>query len=108
MERGVNPATYNNAALRFACRNGLTDVVRMLLALPPERGIDPAVDNNVAIRTASAHGHIEIVRLLLDLPPKRGVNPTALNNEALQNTKTLKEIHTLLKMKIPWYRRLLF
>jgi len=51
----------------FACRNGHTEIVRMILDLPVE-----------LIRSwwgfACKFGRIEIVRLLLALPPERGVN----------------------------------
>jgi ankyrin repeat protein len=60
LERGVNSSAYE--ALRYACRNGHTEIVRLLLA--PERGVNPAADGNAALSLAIRGGHTEIVRLL--------------------------------------------
>ena len=86
LERGVDPSSRNNDALRFASLRGRTEVVRMLLA-QRGRGVEPSDDNNYALRVASREGHIEVVRLLLDEPAGpggRGVEPSADNNGALR------------------------
>ena len=56
LERGVNPAARDNIALRYACENGHTEFVRLLLDLPLERGVNPAVRNNAALRCACQQG----------------------------------------------------
>jgi len=68
-----------------ACRDGHTEVVRLILDLPLERGVDPTARDNEALRHASLNGNTEIVRLLLALPPDRGVNLSARDNEALRH-----------------------
>jgi len=62
-ERGVNPASNFNAAIRNACFWGHTEIVRMLLALPPERGVDPSALHNEALRLACYWGYTEIVHI---------------------------------------------
>jgi len=57
LERGLNLAAIDNAALRDACACGHTDIVRMLLDLPLERGVNPAALNNRSLRNACFSGH---------------------------------------------------
>jgi ankyrin repeat protein len=85
LERGVDPAADDNLALRFASKNGYTEIVRLLIELPLDRGVDPAIYNNLSIRMASHNGHTEVVRILLDLPAERGVNPTVNNNVVIRD-----------------------
>jgi ankyrin repeat protein len=74
-----DPSTSNNHAIRYACENGHTEIVRMLLQDPR---VDPSDSDNKAICIASANGHTEIVRQLLQDPR---VDPTAWHNEAFQS-----------------------
>jgi ankyrin repeat protein len=77
-------ATVDDNLFITACAHGRTEIVRFLLALPPERGVDPAARGNEAIQCASENGHMKIVRMLLDLPLERGVNPAVHDNKALR------------------------
>src|SRR5687768_15300647 len=70
LAKGVDPAAYNNLAIRYACKNGHTDIVKMLLN-------DTRVDHNYAIRVACYNGHIDIVKLLL---ADTRVDPSANDN----------------------------
>jgi hypothetical protein len=46
----VNPAAGNNTALLNANTYGHTEIVRMLLELPPERGVKRlSMENNYAL-----------------------------------------------------------
>ena len=63
--RGVRPAADNNAAIRWAVRNGHTEVVELLLHEKYiARGVDPAAEHNEAIRWAAKKGHTEIASIL--------------------------------------------
>jgi len=59
----------NNAALSWACYNGHTEIVRLLLDLPLNRGVVP--NYNALLQRAYSNGRVDIVRLLLDLPKER-------------------------------------
>jgi ankyrin repeat protein len=62
LDRGVNPAAENNAALRYACLHGRTKIVRLLLDLQLDRGVNPSAnhaDGN-AFELACGLGHTEI------------------------------------------------
>jgi hypothetical protein len=74
----VNPATWNNHAIRWAAGNGHLDVVRLLLG---DDRVNPADLNNYAIIGAAEEGHLEVVRLLLG---DDRVNPADLNNQAIR------------------------
>ena len=66
-------------ALCYACKNGHTYIVRLLLDLPRERGVDPSKGVNSPLRLAYDNDHTDIVCLLLDLPLERGVDPGECN-----------------------------
>ena len=67
-----------NAGLSLAISRNQTEIVRMLLELPIERGVDPSDE---LLHAISMH-HTDIVLLLLRLPVERGVRPGAHNQEA--------------------------
>ena len=69
-----------NKLFVYACKNGDTELVKLLL-LANTCQIDPGTDNNCAIRCASEMGHTEIVKLLLNDPR---VDPSADDNYAIQ------------------------
>ena len=74
----VNPAAYNNQAIRSACQWGHSAVVALLLDDPR---VNPADWNNKAIWRASQYGQIEIVQMLLR---DQRVDPTSTNNIAIK------------------------
>jgi Ankyrin repeats (3 copies) len=102
-------------ALKWACRNGLFDIVRMLLADPrvdpsacnaiawaSENGnaatvklllanprVDPSASNQEAIRWASGRGHTEIIRMLLADPR---IDPSVDNQYALRRASIRGQI----------------
>jgi hypothetical protein len=78
----VNPQLNDNYAIRVACENGHTDIVRMLLETRKVdlSTVDPSAKDNYAIRKACENGHTEIVKMLL----LEGVDPSAQNNYALR------------------------
>ena len=82
--RGVDPAAFDNIALRTAAKSqyGLR-LVRWLCELPLSVGIDPAVDDNAPLCAAAEVYRVDVVRYLCELPRERGVDPSANDNEAL-------------------------
>ena len=60
---GINPSIGENLPFGMACREGATEIVRLLLQ---DGRIDPSAHGNEAIIWASLNGHDEVVRLLLD------------------------------------------
>jgi ankyrin repeat protein len=73
----IDPGAREDWAIRWASRNGHSEVVRFLLGL---RGVDPSAKTNYSIRWACENGHVEIVRLLL---ADDRCNPSDQNNAAL-------------------------
>jgi len=73
----IDIAKANNYAIRWASKNGQTNVVELLLK---DERVNPAADDNYAIQLASQNGHTEVVKLLLKDPR---VNPAANENEAI-------------------------
>ena len=69
LERGVNPAADNNAALQFAVDNGRLDVLKELIALPVERGVNPTAGNNFVLGMEGG-GNIKDIRDLLLKDPR--------------------------------------
>ncbi|KAJ3194694.1 hypothetical protein HK101_002168 [Irineochytrium annulatum] len=61
-DRGANPASDENLAIRLASENGHADVVKWLITLPD---VDVAVDAGAPLRTASENGHVDVVLTLL-------------------------------------------
>jgi hypothetical protein len=59
---GGNPRTPNSC-FRFACENGHTEIVKLLLM--DSRGLDPSVNNNEFLKIAEKNKHNEIVKMLL-------------------------------------------
>jgi len=57
----VNPAAWDNEAIRLASWYGNTKIVKLLLA---DERVDPTANDNYAIRWASENGNTEIVKLL--------------------------------------------
>jgi ankyrin repeat protein len=58
----VDPSALDNAALRYAARNGHVEIVKLLLS---DSRVDPSARENRAIRDAARKGHTEVVKLLL-------------------------------------------
>ena len=58
---GIDPATKDNNAIRYAAEFGHLDVVKYLMSLDPKYGIDPAACDNVAIRCAAQDGHLDVI-----------------------------------------------
>ncbi len=58
----MNPSAENNDAIRWASKNGHTEVVKLLLA---DDRVDPSSRDNSAIKLASSNSHSEVVKLLL-------------------------------------------
>ena len=86
-------ADSKEAALRWASRNGHTEIVKLLL----EAGADVHAKNDGPLRLASENGHTEVVKLLLDA----GTNFHA-DNKALRwaRRKGHTEVVKLLKAHI--------
>ena len=61
----VNPAAYNNLAIRWAAVGGHDEVVALLLADPR---VDPSAEENQAIRDAAYWRYAKVVALLLADP----------------------------------------
>jgi hypothetical protein len=76
--RILNPAEYDNLAIRRASRYGHLEVVSRLLE---DKRVNPAADTNFAIHNASAFGHASVVNRLLE---DKRVNPADRNNDAIQ------------------------
>ena len=57
-ERGVDPSSRDNEAIRVASKNGHTDVVKLLLSLPKIMGVEPFVNDNYLIECAARFGHV--------------------------------------------------
>ena len=57
----VDLRSKDNYVIKWASRNGHTEIVRLLLADPR---VDPSVKNSIAIKWAAQNGHTEVVRLL--------------------------------------------
>ena len=51
----------DNIFIRWVCRKGHTEIVKMLLADPR---VDPTANDNYAICVASGNGHVEIIIML--------------------------------------------
>ncbi|KAJ3294328.1 hypothetical protein HDU76_006966 [Blyttiomyces sp. JEL0837] len=76
--KGLDPTSFDNAAMRNAAYGGHPDVVKFLVGFP---GVDATAWDNQPIRNAASGGHLDVVKLLLMLP---GVDPTACHNEAFR------------------------
>jgi hypothetical protein len=72
----LDPSHDDNYAIRWASRNGYTEVVELLLKDPR---VDPSDCNNTALRWACIFGHKEVVQLLINR-----VNPSVNNNCAIR------------------------
>ena len=62
LEKGADPRYSDDYAIRTACAQGHTNVVKILL---DDGRADPACKYNLCIQTASLHGHADVVKLLL-------------------------------------------
>lgn len=80
----LNPARFNNYAIRCASRNGHLGIVQYLMNLGLEQ-IDPAADDNFAIGAACENGHLSTVKYLMNLDSKHGINPAAGDNYAIRS-----------------------
>jgi ankyrin repeat protein len=78
LKSGVDPSAQDNCAIKWAARNGHTDVVRLLLG---DSRVEPSANYNLAIRQAAQNGHTEVVELLLG---DSRVDPSAQDNLAIQ------------------------
>lgn len=56
-QKGSNPASDNDYALRFACLGGHTKIVKILLSLPV---VNPQAQNNTPIREAAHKGKTDL------------------------------------------------
>jgi ankyrin repeat protein len=74
LREGVNPAAYNNYAVRRAAKGGHIAIVERLIS-------DPRVEPNAALLFAAKYGQMAIVELLLGC---ERVNPAAYNNYAIR------------------------
>jgi ankyrin repeat protein len=83
-DKQVNPADLNNEALRWASRNGHSEVVKVLLK---DSRVNPADNNNQAIIWASRDGHVKVVEVLLKNP-----------NESIQLRLIMMRFNGLVKM----------
>lgn len=63
--QGLNPASYNNAAIQLAVKNNHKDIVKTLLQ---DERVDPTANDNYALRTAIFYGYNEVTDLLLKHP----------------------------------------
>ena len=77
LDAGADPSNLNELAIRTASIEGNKEIVSLLLAA----GADPSKGKNQAIKTACEHGHVEIVSLLL---ADKRINPGANNNYAIR------------------------
>ena len=83
-EKLYDPTVNNNEPLKFACRIGQTDIVKLLLEYTDEFGnnpVNPGVSQNDPLRSACRNGHTSTVKLLLE---DDRVNPTDKNNEPIR------------------------
>jgi len=94
----INPADYDNWAIRYAAQNGHLDVVKYLMSLKDDR-INPAADDNWAIQYAAQNGHLDVVEYLLSLGDDR-INPEALKNEYHPGVKNLYKKYRRKKARI--------
>lgn len=62
LDRGANVNTLNDHALRWACENGHRDVVELLL----DRGANIHASDDASIKDASYKGHLTTVQLLIE------------------------------------------
>ncbi|KAI9328067.1 ankyrin repeat-containing domain protein [Obelidium mucronatum] len=60
-----DPTQNKCRAIRWACRNGHLDVVKLLIKVP---SVDPSTFENTCLSYAAEFGHTEIVKLLLADP----------------------------------------
>src|SRR4030042_1933252 len=77
-QNGADITANNNAAIRWASRNGHLEVVKYL----HQNGGDITADNNCAIRWASRNGHLEVVKYL----HQNGCDISIDNNGAIRLT----------------------
>lgn len=82
MSNKVSLGANNNSAIRWASKNGYSEIVELLLA---DKRVDPTAQDNYAIRRASARGRVEVVKLLL---ADKRVDPSG---KALEYIKFLSE-----------------
>jgi len=76
ISKGADVHADDNAALKWASKNGHLKVVKFLIS----KGVDVHVDGNCALRWASLHGHLEIVKFLFS----KGADVHAENSCSLQ------------------------
>jgi len=60
IDEGADPTVNDSDALRWAVRNGYTDIVKLLIPVS-----DAKAKNNIALYTAARNGYIDIVKLLI-------------------------------------------
>jgi hypothetical protein len=92
----LSPNLNNDYAIRWAARNGHTEVVKVLLA---DDRVSPEVARNYAIGMAAINGHVEVVKLLMQHPK---VNPADDEEYALIHAERHNHydvIHELVKDK---------
>lgn len=78
----ANNKTYksskNQYLIRFACHEGLTSIVELLLTYPD---VCPGTESNLCIKHACKNGYVEIVRILMN---HISIDPTADGHEPLK------------------------
>ena len=62
LDAGVDPAAFNNLAIREASEDGYQDVVELLLN---DARVDPSANNYYAVHLAAMKGHKEVMASLL-------------------------------------------
>lgn len=62
LKNGADPTKYGNEPIQRACRQGYTEIVKVLLE---DGRADPTFGDNEAIRNACYNNHIDVVRVLL-------------------------------------------
>ena len=60
IDEGADPKINDSYPLRWAARNGHTEIVKLLIPIS-----DPKVYNSEALRWAAQNGHIEVIKLLI-------------------------------------------
>ena len=73
-----DPSISNNHYFLWACENGKTECVKMMLR---DKRVNPAIPNSWTLERASENGHTEIVRELLK---DKRIDPTSRSNYSIQ------------------------
>ena len=102
IENGIDPSSYNNAAIRIACEGGYIDMseedyIDVINRLLQDKRVDPSAESNSAIKNAIKYGKISVVDLLLQdkrVQQKLKYEVYGLGNLCKQRTSTMYELVT--------------